>query len=166
MRVRRWCLGLLAGATVLYLALSPRIMVLEIDCEGNLAARARASAGGTFQVSFLHSVEGIEVAGTFRIETDGSIRPLETSYPSFGAGLEAISPWENHSITEGTMILRVEAEAMEEILFRSQHFTKHRFTMGSMSVPLGPQEGTLALVSVRTRRIPWHEFLLDRPRQG
>lgn len=156
----------MAGATVLCLALFPRITVLEVDCEGRRMARARVNPGDTFQVSFIHSVEGIEVTGTFRVEADGSIRPVETSYPSYGAGLEAISPWEDHSTTGDTMVLRVEVEAMEELLFRSQPFTQHRLTLGSLSVPMGPKDGTSALVRVRTKRIPWHEFLLDRHRQG
>jgi len=123
--------------------------VLSVTSEGDCITLVPVRPGDTVEVSFVHSAEG-----------DGRLRPLQTSYSSYGAGLEATATPDKHRVPtkERTLILRVNREPLREILFRTQWFTGHRLAVRDTLIPLSPPAGPSRPVSIAVKTIPWWKY--------
>jgi hypothetical protein len=104
---------------------NPRLpgLVIRDSDSGKVYGSWAAEEGSEFAVEFIHSVHLSPVRDTFRIE-GGWIRPVETRFYSFGAGMQT-------DLEEGQRLSR-EGDAMIITGFTSS-FKELQFIVGTVS---------------------------------
>lgn len=100
----------------------PGLVLYDSD-SGKVYRSWAAEEGGEFAVEFIHSVNLNPVRDTFRIE-GGRIRPVETRFYSFGAGMQSV-------LEEGQKLSR-DGDAMVITGFTIS-FKELRFIVGTVS---------------------------------
>jgi hypothetical protein len=98
---------------------------------GRVVARERVEPGALMRLDYVHSTEGHPVRATFRVEADGTLRLVETAFPSLGPGLPALGPEGTWTMRDGMIVVRGESAPMAELRLRAVPLTRHRLTLPS-----------------------------------
>jgi hypothetical protein len=97
---------------------------------GRLLAREAVAPGARIALTYLHSTEGRPVRATVRVEADGSLRLVETAYPSIGPGLP-LGPEGTWAIEDGLIVTRAPGPPLRELRLRAVPLTRHRLVLPS-----------------------------------
>jgi hypothetical protein len=99
------------------------LAVLEVRDEktGKIIIRRKVSSGDTFEFRYIHSVEKVPVRGFFIITPGGMIKPTETQFPSYGAGLP--SAGDEVKLQKDRLIATTKSQEMEKFSFIVSPFT-------------------------------------------
>lgn len=108
----------------------PALTVTDV-ARGRVLARELVSPGALLQLTYVHSTEGRPVRATFRIEADGTLRLVETAFPSVGPGLPALGPEGTWTMENGALVARGESAPMAELRLRAVPLTRHRLVLPS-----------------------------------
>jgi hypothetical protein len=93
------------------------------------------SPGDRFTLSYRHSVSGSEVSGIFQLTGDGKIRPMTTTFSSFGPGLP-LDSYEIYSIENGMITVFHEEEPRDEIRIWVTPMTEETIIISNHKYPL------------------------------
>ena len=118
---------------------------------GRVLAREPVEPGGLVRLAYVHSTEGRPVRAIFRVEAAGTLRLVETAFPSIGPGLPPLGPEGTWTIENGVIVTRAENAPVPELRLRVVPLTRHRLTLPSgreldLSALVGP--GDLVRVTV------------------
>ncbi len=86
-----------------------RHLIIKDPRSGTIFYSIAVEANDTFSLHYRHSVSGSPVEGTFNITDQGKIKPLTTSFSSYGPGLPMDSV-ESYVIEEGLVTVYHEEE--------------------------------------------------------
>jgi hypothetical protein len=157
--------GYLLAAVILALSCWP-VRVLEVSSRsgGEPLFIRRAAPGDEFEVDYVHSVEKIPVKGVFAVTAKGAIRPRETVFSSFGAGL----PFRHGEVELGreTMRARVDAEDIEELSFFVSGFTRQQFRFKGQGFAFSSRLRDGDVIVFRVKRYPLGRLLVDHVRRS
>jgi len=115
------CFFLLPGVFFLILYLLPppsptqQQLVVEAPRLGHSLYSIPVSSGDIFELSYVHSVSRQPVEGRFEITTKEKIRPLTTTFDTFGPGLPEPGDTANFEIQNGSFVVFHDEEPREEI---------------------------------------------------
>ena len=98
---------------------------------GRVVARERVEPGALLRLSYVHSTEGRPVRATFRVEGDGTLRLVETAFPSVGPGLPPLGGDGTWAIEDGQIVNRAPSAPLAELRLRAVPLTQHRLTLPS-----------------------------------
>ena len=126
-----WALALLAAGCAAAIGQAPGLVLTVEDVDrGRALAREPVEAGARIDLTYVHSTEGRPVRATFRVEADGSLRLVETAYPSVGPGLPA-GPEASVLIEDGLIVTRAPGPPLREFRLRPLPLTRHRLILPS-----------------------------------
>ena len=106
------------------------MLTVEDADRGRALARESVEAGARIDLTYVHSTEGRPVRATFRVEADGSLRLVETAYPSVGPGLPAGSEG-TVTVEDGLIVTRSPGPPLRELRLRPLPLTQHRLVLPS-----------------------------------
>jgi hypothetical protein len=106
------------------------LTVTDLD-RGRDLARERVEPGALVGPAYIHSTEGRPVRATFRVESDHTLRLVETAVPSVGPGLPPLGPEETWAIEDGLIVSRDPSAPLPELRLRAVPLTQHRLLMPS-----------------------------------
>ncbi len=89
-------------------------MLIDDPRSGRVYYREAIDPGIEFTLAYRHSVSRSRVEGSFLVTEEGTIKPLTTSYSSFGPGLP-LDYVENYTIEDGMITVYHEEEPRETI---------------------------------------------------
>jgi hypothetical protein len=126
-----WGLALLAaGCAAVSDQGSGLVLTVEDTDRGRALAREPVDAGARIDLTYVHSTEGRPVRATFRVEADGNLRLVETTYPSVGPGLPAGAE-STVAIEDGLIVIRGPGPPFRELRLRPLPLTRHRLVLPS-----------------------------------
>jgi hypothetical protein len=149
---------------VLAVVLYP-LTALEVRDEktGKVIIRRKVSSGDTFEFRYIHSVEKVPVTGFFMITPGRMIKPTETQFPSYGAGLP--SAGDEVKLQKDRLIATPRSQEMEKFSFFVSPFTQpslvfknERFDFSSL------KEGKV--ITIEVKRYPIGGMLIPYGRSG
>ena len=114
--------------------------------------RERVGPGTTFALEYRHSSEGVPVRGTFRVEGDGALAVVETSFGGFGPGLPELTPADDWRIDAGMIVHRPRHRRLVDLRLRATAVSRPRLTMPSgqqLDLPALAGEGAPVLIRAR-----------------
>lgn len=117
----------------------------------------------TFNLSYIHSVTGREVVGTFAITGDGKILPLTTEYDSFGPGLPYLDGSLKYELQEGCFVVYHDDEPRASISLFVSPLTGETLRSGKNELKLGARQDAPVLVKIQAQR-RFRRFFI--PRKG
>jgi hypothetical protein len=92
--------------------------------------RAPVEPGRIVVLSYVHSSEHVPVRGTFAVESDGTLRAIETAFAGFGPGLPEPTAGEAWRFEDGMIVVPAH-ERLAELRVRVAPFTQHRLRLPS-----------------------------------
>jgi hypothetical protein len=104
------------------------VLTVEDVDRGRALTQESVEAGARIDLTYVHSTEGRPVRATFRVEADGSLRLVETAYPSVGPGLP-VGP--EVAIEDGLIVTRAPGPPLRELRLRPLPLTRHRLVLPS-----------------------------------
>jgi len=111
------------------------------------------SRGKTFEIRYIHSVEKIPVAGTFRVIDGNRIEVRESVFSSYGAGLPSDTPREDITFEGDRMRIRHRGIVMDQLRIFISPFTNQQFIYLDRKVDFSSvMDGHI--VEIKVRRIP------------
>jgi len=111
----------------------------------------RVSSGDRFEIHYIHSVEHMNVIGVFSINDQYKIEPLETIFPSYGAGMPFLSRDEAPVGEKGNMIIKHQGIELQDLKIFISEITKQKIIFKDSRVFLYKriQDGGIAALAVR-----------------
>jgi hypothetical protein len=148
-------------AAIALAALCFPVRVLEVKsrAEDRVFFLRRVAPGETFEIHYIHSVEKIPVAGRFAVTAAGAIRPVETRFASFGAGLPYLQG--EVALEKDTMRATAAVEDIEVLTFFVSGFTRQQLHFGQERVAFGAQARDGDVVEIRVAHHPLGRVILD-----
>lgn len=120
--------------------------------------RKRVQAGGSFTLSYLHSVAKSRVSGRFEVDAKRGIVARETAFGSFGPGLPELRSGDQYRVSDGLFRLATD-QAVGELSFFVHPFTEHVLETGGTRLELSRDLPPASLVRVRVKRVPAWRWL-------
>ncbi len=110
--------------------------------------------GDVFTLSYRHSVSRSMVYGTFELTPEGKIRPLTTSFSSFGPGLPWLDESVSHTFTDGKFIVQHTEDPREDIRLWVSPLTEDSISLNGINCELAllAQEPLLLKIYVNQSR--------------
>lgn len=143
---------LAACAALLFLLCTSCSKPLELVIydSGNEAVLARVPVDpeDVFTLSYRHSVSNSMVKGTFACTAEGQIRPLTTTFLSFGPGLPLTGAETGGTVENGKIVVRHSPELREEIRLWASLLTEERLAVGGRVLDLFEAGGDPRLVII------------------
>jgi hypothetical protein len=127
------------------------VLTVEDLDRGRVLAREPVEAGARIDLTYVHSTEGRPVRARLRVEPDGTLRLVETAYPSVGPGLP-LSAEGAFTIEEGLIVTRAPSPPLPELRLRPVPLTRHRLVLPSgraLDLPALVEPGAAVRLSVR-----------------
>jgi hypothetical protein len=106
------------------------VTVTDVSRE-RVVAKERVEPGALLRLSYVHSTEGRPVRATLRVEGDGTLRLVETAFPSVGPGLPPLGADGTWTIENGQIVNRAPSAPLAELRLRAVPLTQHRLTLPS-----------------------------------
>lgn len=106
------------------------VTVTDVSRE-RVVAKERVEPGALLRLSYVHSTEGRPVRATLRVEGDGTLRLVETAFPSVGPGLPPLGADGTWVIENGQIVNRAPSAPLAELRLRAVPLTQHRLTLPS-----------------------------------
>jgi hypothetical protein len=94
-------------------------------------AKEVVQPGALLRLTYVHSTEGRPVRATLRVERDGTLRLVETAFPSVGPGLPPLGADGTWTIENGQIVNRAPSAPLAELRLRAVPLTQHRLTLPS-----------------------------------
>ena len=109
------------------------------------------SKGDVFEIHYIHSVEHMAVTGIFLINDNYRIAPLETIFPSYGAGMPFIVEKEDLTYEKGKMRVRHHDAELTELRVFISHITRQRLIFKEVQIDLFKEiaDGGIAVIYIR-----------------
>ena len=104
------------------------VTVTDVSRE-RVVAKERVEPGALLRLSYVHSTEGRPVRATLRVEGDGTLRLVETAFPSVGPGLPPLGGDGTWAIENGQIVNRAPSAPLAELRLRAVPLTQHRLTL-------------------------------------
>ena len=98
---------------------------------GRVVAKEVVQPGARLRLTYVHSTEGRPVRATLRVEGDGTLRLVETAFPSVGPGLPPLGGDGTWAIEDGQIVNRAPSAPLAELRLRAVPLTQHRLTLPS-----------------------------------
>jgi hypothetical protein len=98
---------------------------------GRVVAKEVVQPGALLRLTYVHSTEGPPVRATLRVEGDGTLRLVETAFPSVGPGLPPLGADGTWTIENGQIVNRAPSAPLAELRLRAVPLTQHRLTLPS-----------------------------------
>jgi hypothetical protein len=151
----------LAGTALVGLLFYP-VQTLEVRSRrsGSVLIREKAAPGDVFTFAYIHSVEKVPVEGVFAVEADGSLRVVETRFPSYGAGLP---PQATGKSADGRWMVAQGGQRLPEFSFYVSPINQASLRIGVKTLNLANRIDSGDVVVVAVRRCP---YLLMRLRSN
>lgn len=143
----------LAGAALALLLLHP-VQTLEVRSRRSdkVIFRGKAAPGDVFTFAYIHSIEKVPVEGVFAVEADGSLRVVETRFPSYGAGL----PFQaTDKSADGKWMVAPSGQRLPEFSFYVSPINRASLRMGTKTLNLTTLIASGDVVTVAVRRYPY-----------
>ena len=106
------------------------VTVTDVSRE-RVVAKERVEPGALLRLSYVHSTEGRPVRATLRVEGDGTLRLVETAFPSVGPGLPPLGADGTWAIENEQIVNRAPSAPLAELRLRAVPLTQHRLTLPS-----------------------------------
>ncbi|NWG02366.1 MAG: DUF1850 domain-containing protein [Syntrophaceae bacterium] len=156
MNKKRW--GYLLLIITLTILLYP-FSFIEVETKKNRQTLLlkKVSPGDQFEFRYIHSVDRTPVVGFFLITSNGTIKPIETHFSSYGPGLPCTA---GHVYREGEkMIAKPESEDMDCFSFFISPATNQSVTIKNERLDFSSlREGEVVKVTVK--RYSWGKRML------
>lgn len=101
-----------------------------------------------FELAYVHSVSRQEVRGSFSIEEAGKIKPLTTSFDSFGPGLPDFDQSTRYETVNGSYIVYHEEETRASIRLFVSPLTGETLTLHGKNYELSAEQENPFLVEI------------------
>ena len=153
MRTRNAIIGwTLAGAAVAGLLLFP-VQTFEVRSRrtDRVIFREMTAPGDVFTFSYIHSIEKIPVEGVFAVEEGGSLRVVETRFPSYGAGLPSPATRKND---DNKWMVAPGGQRLPEFSFYISPINQSSLRLGDKTLDLNRLIESGDIVTVAVRRYP------------
>ena len=107
--------------------------------------------GDIFEIHYIHSVEHMHVSGIFLINDKYKIEPVETVFPSYGAGMPFDVLKKNLVCEKGMMRVRHNNIELDELRIFISHITRQRVIFKKVEIDLYKEikDGGIAVIIVR-----------------
>jgi hypothetical protein len=154
---RKAIIGWALAGTVLAGLLYP-VQTLEVRSRqaDKVIFRKKTTPGDIFTFAYIHSIEKIPIEGVFAVEADGTLRVVETRFPSYAAGL----PFQATGRSEdGKWMVAPGGQKLPEFSFYISPINRPSLRMGDETLDLTNLIDSGDVVVVAVRRYP---FLLTR----
>jgi hypothetical protein len=146
---------LLAGA-VLFICLiqanTSLRLIIEDPRSGAVHYAVPCRPGEVFTLSYRHSVSSSMVYGTFELTWDGKIRPLTTSFSSFGPGLPWLDESVTHSFADGKFTVQHREDPREDIRLWVSPLTEDSISLNGITYELALLTPEPLLLRIYVRR--------------
>ena len=111
------------------------------------------SAGDLFEIRYIHSVEHMNVRGIFLINAHYKIEPIETIFPSYGAGMPFIVQKKDFFYKNGMMKIKHHDIELNNLRIFVSHITKQRIFFKNIQIELYKRikDGGIAIITVKLR---------------
>jgi len=106
------------------------LTVTDLD-RGRALAQERVEPGALLALTYVHSTEGRPVRALLRVETDHSLRLIETAFPSTGPGLPPLGSNGTWATEDGLIVTRAPSAPLREVRLRTVPLTQHRLRLPS-----------------------------------
>ena len=106
------------------------VTVTDVSRE-RVVAKERVEPGALLRLSYVHSTQGRPVRATLRVEGDGTLRLVETAFPSVGPSLPPLGADGTWAIENGQIVNRAPSAPLAELRLRAVPLTQHRLTLPS-----------------------------------
>ncbi len=148
---------LLAGAILLFYLLQaspPLSLIIENPGTKEVHYAIPCLPGDVFTLAYRHSVSKSMVYGTFALTQRGGIKPLTTSFSSFGPGLPWLDEGVEHTIADGKFTVQHDEEPREEIRLWVSPLTEDSISLNGVTYGLASlaDEPVLLRIHVVRRR--------------
>ena len=142
----------LAGAALAGLLFFP-VKTLEVRSRkvDRVLFREITAPGDIFTFAYIHSIENIPVEGVFAVEDDGSLRVVETRYPSYGAGLPSQATGKSD---DGKWMVAPGGQRLPEFSFYISPINRSSLRLGDKTLDLNRLIESGDIVTVAVRRYP------------
>ncbi len=101
-------------------------LVVEAPGEEQYLYSIPANNNDVFEMTYLHSVSNRLVQGRFEITGEGDIRPLTTTFDSFGPGLPELDGSLDYEVQNGKFVVYHDEEPREKISLFVSPLTEDR----------------------------------------
>ncbi len=143
----------LAGTALAGVLLYP-VQALEVRSRraGQLIFRETAASGDVFTFTYIHSIEKVPVEGVFAVETDGTLRVVETRFPSYGAGLPFQAADKS---ADGKWMVAPSGQRLPEFSFYVSPINQATIRIGTKTLNLTTLIDSGDVVTVAVQRCPY-----------
>ncbi len=124
-----------------------RYLIVKDPRRGTIFYSLAVEANDNFSLHYRHSVSGSPVEGTFTITDQGKIKPLTTSFSSYGPGLP-MDHMESYVIEEGLVTGYHEEEPRDYIRLWVSPQTEEALYVNEDSYPLSTLSGEHLLIEI------------------
>jgi hypothetical protein len=154
LRIKKRYFVSLIGSIVLLALLTPSPVFMVIDENTNIKVYSGLVASGDqFKILYIHSVERMDVTGIFRINDHYNIEPLETIFPSYGAGMPSMVGKENLIYERGMMRVKHHDIVLKNLRIFISHIARQKILLKKDQVDLYTkmEDGGIAVITVKRR---------------
>ncbi len=127
---------LILFAPAVFLPAKPWHLTVATPGDGRVRHSLPVKEGDVFSLRYTHSVTGREVAGTFAVTEDGRIKPLTTTFDSFGPGLPHLDGSLPYLKEEGVYTVFHDEEPRDRISLFVSPLTGERLIVGNRELVL------------------------------
>lgn len=139
---------LLAGVFSLYRNQQALSLVVEMPREGEILYHLPVKAEQVFELEYTHSVTGRMVRGSFQVTGDKKIKPLTSSFDTFGPGLPYLDGSLDYVLENGIFTVFHKEAPREEIGLFVSPLTEEALLVGEQRLELGNLKETPFLVHI------------------
>jgi hypothetical protein len=150
---RKAIIGCALAGTVLAGLLYP-VQTLEVRSRqaDKVIFREKTTPGDIFTFAYIHSIEKIPIEGVFAVEADGTLRVVETRFPSYAAGL----PFQATGRSEdGKWMVAPGGQKLPEFSFYISPINRPSLRMGAETLDLSNRIDSGDVIVVAVRRCPY-----------
>lgn len=139
---------LLAGAS--YFGAGGELVVEDLRAK-RVLLRTRVRPGERFELSYLHSVTGSRVSGTFEVTLLYAISVRETAFRSFGPGLPDVRPGDDYEVKGGVIKQTNLNQTLPALSFFVHPFTEHRLEIRGRTLDLSAAAAAGSRITIGVR---------------
>jgi hypothetical protein len=127
------------------------VFIVMDEKTGSRIHSGLVSQGDVFEIHYTHSVEHMAVTGIFLINDHYKIAPLETIFPSYGAGMPFMVKKKNLTYEKGGMRVRHHDVELTELRVFISHITRQRLIFKEVQIDLFQkiEDGGIAVINIR-----------------
>lgn len=154
LQIGKWSLFCLLLILILMILSFPFHMITILDeKQGDYFYSALVSPDDQFEIHYIHSVEHVDVRGIFRINNDFDIEPVQTIFPSYGAGMPSRVKLEDIIFDKKMMRVRHSNIKLKDLRIFISYIARQKIVFKNVQIDLCKKvgDGEIAVIEVKYR---------------